>query len=436
MKEPHTIEGQWWIHGDQGEPSQGTLHFDPEHDLTLTLHIFRQPDATTLPMYATGKTDCPHTIHGLDEHGHPVTLFGCSVTNASSTLYARHITIHAIAAIAGAGLNSWAEPLFRTARIEFSLLHNWTDQRRIKERNPTKPLSVELMPSEDLILTLDDGVKVRLSSDFGVHSSLREESFSFSHSIYLHFQKPESPETITSKWTTTLQHLLTLLIGERIFIDGCMLFAHDPYVAEQNITRLSATLLRSCRGIKSANRDRSANHMITEFKDLLSDLPAIVNKWFALDETLKPVVDLFMLVRSQSAPTIEMRFLVLAQALEAFHSRASGFIGTDMPRAEHRARISTLVACVPPEHQDWLREKLAHANQKTLANRLADIFERHSAEVALLTADVSDFANKVKNTRNYYTHYGEELFEKAKWQKMPNWLKLLLHWKRSLGFAY
>lgn len=414
MKEPRTIEGQWWIAGDAGEPAQGTLKCDPEDGLSLSIHIFRSSDVATLPMFDLGKLTCPQTIHGLDEHGHPVTVFGCSIGNTTATTAARYVTITAIAAFAGAGMTSWGEQKFCAVKLEFSLLHNWMNRHRLKERNPAKPLSFELAMPDDLIMTLTDGVKVRISAGFAMNTSLREESLFFSHVVYLHFPQLESPESITSKWTMTIQHLLTLLTGERIFLDDCTFFDYDPFESGLTKQRTSASLLRSCRGIKSANRDQSGHHMVTQYKDLGDQLETIVTKWFALDERLKPVVDLFMLVRSQSAPTIELRFLVLAQALEAFHSRSDSFVGTDMSRANHRTRVEALTACVPPEHQDWLREKLAHANQKTLAARLADILAQHPAEVAILTARIPDFATKVKNTRNYFTHYGAELLEKGK----------------------
>jgi len=48
-------------------------------------------------------------------------------------------------------------------------------------------------------------------------------------------------------------------------------------------------------------------------------------------------------------------------------------------------------------------------NQKTLAQRLTEIFQRHSTETARLTAGIDDFPAKVRHTRNYYTHYTEDL---------------------------
>jgi len=61
-----------------------------------------------------------------------------------------------------------------------------------------------------------------------------------------------------------------------------------------------------------------------------------------------------------------------------------------------------------------LNAKIAYANQKTLAARIAEVLNDHKQEAAVLTAGIPDFANKVKHTRNYYTHYGEEGLEDGK----------------------
>jgi len=59
-------------------------------------------------------------------------------------------------------------------------------------------------------------------------------------------------------------------------------------------------------------------------------------------------------------------------------------------------------------------EKLAFANQKTLAARLEEVIETNRQEVCKLTANVPDFSSKVRHTRNYFTHYDTEALSKAR----------------------
>ena len=60
MNKPRTIEGQWWIHGDDKPAHFGILSFDPEVGLNLTVKIpqSRTSDAAWLSVFKEfGKTD-------------------------------------------------------------------------------------------------------------------------------------------------------------------------------------------------------------------------------------------------------------------------------------------------------------------------------------------------------------------------------------------
>lgn len=415
MKNALTVDGQWWLGGEDKEPCQGTLKFDPEQDLDLSLRIPRPLQAAAYWLLHPPTPACPSVIHGADEHLQPVTLLGCSTGSYSITSGARKQTIHAIAALLGAKVRSWDEPRFTCCRLQFSLLHNWVNRKLHKPGTTTgAALGFELTLPDDLIFTLPGGVTLRLAPDFAPTFSLSSISCDFSHSIYLHFPQPQSPELITRSFIPKLHHLLSLLIGDVVFLDDCLFFEDNPYAPSTNLPPSRVRLLQCCEGISAARRDRSGHHMVTQFQDILPDLQTILSKWFELDARLRPVVDLFMTVRTRMAPTIELRFLLLAQALEVFHSRSGAFVGTDVPRAQHRARIEALAACVPASDQDWLREKLAYANQKTLATRLTDIFASLGDVVPRLTAGITDFSAKVKNTRNYFTHYDGDLLEQNK----------------------
>ena len=117
MKEPRTIEGQWWISSQPQEPQIGTLKFEPEDGLTLTVRFARQPGNDFAPFLSLGEEKCPRVIHGLDENLHPVTLFGCSVGEPNDNLGSKRLSILAIAALTGVKVDAWTEPRFRVAPV-------------------------------------------------------------------------------------------------------------------------------------------------------------------------------------------------------------------------------------------------------------------------------------------------------------------------------
>ena len=368
MKYKRTIEGQWWTQDTDQTLNNGVLHFEPEEDLKLTVRIPRPPGSPEAWAMFKPIWDCPNVIHGLDENLNPVTIFGCSMGGFSSTMGVRKITIHALAALVGAKVGAWNEHRFVAAQLNFSLLKNWVNCH-LEETSidPQDPFAFRLKLPPETVVDLADGTKVRFGVGFGSSHSLGKLSFETEHSIYLHFSEPKSAESISSDYIPKIQHLLSLVIGDVVFLDDCLFFENDPYNPRPSESAAGIQMLRCCSGINEANRDRSGYHMVTQFKEIAADLPTILNRWFELDERLQPVVDLFMLVRARREPTLEHRFLLLAQAIEAYHGRMGNFTAIEVSRADSRLRVNALVACVPPEQQEWLREKLAFSNQRPKA---------------------------------------------------------------------
>jgi len=95
--------------------------------------------------------------------------------------------------------------------------------------------------------------------------------------------------------------------------------------------------------------------------------------------------------------------------LEVYHSRSEQFASTELSKEQHRQRVEAVVNNSPTELQPWVKERLAFSNQKTLAQRIDDLSRSNAKELEKLAAGFPDFAAKVRYTRNYYTHYSEDL---------------------------
>jgi hypothetical protein len=153
--------------------------------------------------------------------------------------------------------------------------------------------------------------------------------------------------------------------------------------------------------------------MVASYEAIASNFQDILKKWFECHERLEPVLDLYSAVITNLVLTDKSRFLYLAQAMEVYHAR-SVFTGTVQTKECFRKRRDAILENVSDVEKEWLKEKLHYANQKTLAERLDDILDRHKVEVQRLTFNINDFALKVRHSRNYYTHYDQDLWDSGK----------------------
>ena len=150
-------------------------------------------------------------------------------------------------------------------------------------------------------------------------------------------------------------------------------------------------------------------NMLFKYKDKQNCVESLINKWIENYEQIAPALDLYFLTKAGTLPTLNMQFLALAQALEAFHLRTSN--EKHMDKAECREICEKMIEACPEEHRDWFRPKLQRANELTLQNRIETLFEPFDCLVD--DARRPQLIKYIKNTRNYLTHYDPKLEKKA-----------------------
>lgn len=413
MNRPRIIEGQWWIHGDDREAHFGTLTFDPENGLQLTVKIPQSRTMEEALRSFTQPLKVPQVIHGKDEHGHDVTVFGHARIHRSVP---SGLDTYQMSDIGAAILNfrgqSWEGSRFGVASINFTLLHEWMNRNSLPYTATTTENSLACVKfqSDDLLeFELRPGVSLKIEGTFLPQFSLSEYRVRFMHRAWLLFSEPGTARSIYDDYAFVLLRLFCLLTGERVFIEEFVFYDHDPFKSGGSGPLQQWELLVPNSGVTEAKRDIHAAQMIASFDEIAASFPLVLKRWFECHERLEPVLDLYFAVLANRASTVQSRFLFLAQALEVYHARFDRFCSAELPTEAHKARVKAIVDSAPTEHQAWLKEKLAFSNQKTLARRLDEILNLHHDEAARLTAKIDDFAAKVRHTRNYYTHYGEEL---------------------------
>ena len=88
--------------------------------------------------------------------------------------------------------------------------------------------------------------------------------------------------------------------------------------------------------------------------------------------------------------------------------------------AQHRARVRAVVASAPTEHAEWLKSKLEHGNEPTLASRLQALVDYSGLTGRGVLRD--SFVRTAIDTRNYHTHYDSHMKRKAAAGASLHWL--------------
>jgi len=184
--------------------------------------------------------------------------------------------------------------------------------------------------------------------------------------------------------------------------------------------------------------NKSWHQMLFNYDSIKSNAQDVFNNWINAYEIISPALVLYFSTKTGAQKYLDGKFLALAQGLETYHRRTSN--ETLMDPKEFELLVSAIIEKCPNEHLDWLKGRLRHGNEINLGKRLKRIIEPFKNQLGN-SSERSKLLRKIVDTRNYLTHYNEELRDNAAegrelWvlcQKME--IIFQLHFLKVIGFS-
>jgi hypothetical protein len=427
MKDPRLIEGQWHIFGDDQAAAYGTLRVEPESGLSLDVKIPRNSEdgAIRRPFW---EFNCPETIHGIEGQGQPVTLLGCMSAQSSYTGGLDTYHIRPLLGILGGHFGKWNEITTQTVRADYSLLDQWLRRSTIKAQNDSERMVFTQGPIPEIAVPLPNDEQIVITCAYTQQHGIGELHLTQRHSAHFNFAKLKPVTEIRAKYVHVFRQMLTLFTGSEVFID-------EIEFAGSQLSKNK--LLNSTLDPASAKRELSYGRVLVPYDEIAARFPEIVASWFAYYAEMESIFNLYFSACWNTDMPVTTKFLLLAQALEAYHNRSPRYNSAVQSTEDFRRRVDAIIAGVAEEKEKtWLREKLSHANQKTLAQRLDELIGTHHKEVTSFIPDSAEFAKTVRHARNYLTHFDEELRRRKKVPDVTPLTKIRIQMKALLEICF
>ena len=314
-------------------------------------------------------------------------------------------------AFVGAHFNAKDDLIFNNFLFRIEGLNDWMGISGISiNKDFNNPFISYNMP-DDLIIGIDDilsfAVTYRANRTLAFHALGANDHAEVHQDTYL---KLSSSENFSfSEFFVLVKKIANFLI-----------FAINKQVSIDEITVHQEGLNISCTNGKELNipqdvtvytnqilhtpnlKEVNWNTMMFRYRDIDS-IEDTINKWLNMYEVIDPSLDLYFSTIFSKDRYVKSHFLMLAQALEALHSRTSNGKITFLERLK--------ILC-----QEFIDMKI------------------YTQE------EMDDFAKKIKDTRNYLTHYDKSKEDKIiaddEYQVYINTMKWLLqiHFLKLLGF--
>lgn len=417
LEDNFELKGIWWLPEKPDTQISGVLAFDNEKKISLELlGSFRE-------LTSLGGRDFfqPEIILGISDVGHICTLFRNIETNSQlnfpgiqkSIIETQYLFI-------GKHFQSPDDIIFPSLKVSFTNLENWLTIQpfslEIPDNKENKDWKlIHKWPSELKSQLAEIESSIESTHEFNTGGNLITDAIWKSKA----FLQITPNETKDFKWYWGMMYdlcnLLTLLIGETTFINQVKALGDDVQIGPDNTTKENIELFFTQKKVLT-NKEIHSFEMILPFPRISEQITDVLSLWFKKAIRLRSVYDLFFGTFYNPGMYLQFHFLSLMQALESFHRVTKG--GKYLSNDDWKPFRATLANAIPAElnsgHKDSLKSRIKYGNEYSLRKRIGELLESLDKQtLSLLSPTNKYFTGVLVDTRNYLTHYDDELKDVA-----------------------
>lgn len=407
IKEELKKSGYFWLPENEDKKIPGTLSILDGGKIELEVVGLFDESIEAL----NGNDDLRRIIGHVEKDGF-VTLENCFYRNKKITFGGiSKSTVHVNKVISGVAYGKDEAITFNTVSFTVEGINEWVGITGIKTSRSSdyKTATISYIPQEEIVYNLQTGFKLHIFFGYTLPGSDNTTEAKITHQTYFKLSSDDAKEF--SEFGKIV-HRITYLLG----------FAVDSTVTISDVSATSNEIVREISKEKtvpvtmklyypslpfSDNVPKIDKHkMLFRFADISGNAEHVFNQWLSTYSIIRPSLGLYFSAVSGDHKYLDGKFLALAQGLETYHRRTSNETLKD--EAEFRAMIASILWSCPKQNRRWLRGRLYHGNEINLGQRIKRIIEPYKSYIGS-SKQRNKFIRGVVNTRNYLTHYSEEL---------------------------
>jgi hypothetical protein len=409
LDETIEISGEWWLAEKPEMVISGLLYFNSQG---IELHLnqaFTPPNGAIRPGDLNPKYA---VVHGVTIKGEAVTLFDSQQIGTSfhfgSGGFKQPGRIYARALAFGAHIPAD----FQFLRVSFRVpgLQVWLGKQVIahtitfdeEQKFTTQSFGLGRMPDETFRVCSIDST---LSWHYGWSSKADAfKSIRVDVSAWFSLQ-PDEGKTID--WFLGHHETLLTMLS---FLSGHPLVA-DAIQAKFDESDHRADILVVTRKTEHPEQNYPIDFFLSR-PTITAPLEEYCNKWFEIAPTVEKAASLARSVMASKDLWLHVEFLSLMQALEGLHRALydGKYIEDSQYETVKAALTNAIPSSVQRDHKDALKSRIRYGNQISLRKRLDELTSKLSPQSR---ADILGNSGNVPkswiDTRNYYTHWDDEL---------------------------
>lgn len=419
------FKGVWFLPNSKEQIVSGVLAYNPDENFS-TLELIG----------AFEEFQSTEIILGVTNECKEITLFNCYAASGGIIQKSLNIKVplQSISLVSykvqfifqNIHIENPSNLLFNSISCQIIHLEDWIGKTGL----------IKTEEQGELVVRYKQPDPIKFSSDNfegQIEFSVNEPIFNITHSIQLKQYvslnlKSEEPHSLGRLLYQIykFQDFLVMILNEHTHAENIVLYSDEFYNEVEGIRKtdngpeyakikLPIKIILLCHIGKKANMisRKNAMTMLFSYKQIEKEFPEIINNWYKMYDTFEPALNLLFNDYYIQSKTLTNSFLNLAQAIETLHARLNPKKKQVEVDDKEMKRIREMIKAAIPDREKWINEQIN--NRLHLKLRVEDMVEKYSTEFFIDTIenDKDKFVTKFKDSRNYYTHYSNDLKDKA-----------------------
>lgn len=347
-------------------------------------------------------------ITGITRDGKEVTLLDCMQIGRKTNSYGVVERYNVGTILIGKQYKIGEEINFNKIELRYPNMESWVAENNFNDRpvwKDNKLIGYEI----DYVLppifkTEIDNCIFEISTKFNINHEEHKREILHKNYISVECNESSSLKEILSL-EYKVRHFYSLCIGKgtaplEIYVydgDKKLQVYYCMIDYEKNIEEVDSSKIR------------------IKFDDIRKDLDVYLRNWFRKAEELEPVFNLYFTNLYMHRNIEEFMYITYAQAIETFHRKVCG--GNYIDELRYLEILyPKFVDAIPQdnsissEFKESLKGKFKFQNEYSLNKRLKDLFNKYELLKEIVPRP-KVFIQRIVDTRNYLTHYNENLKE-------------------------
>lgn len=407
------LKGIWWLPEQPDLQISGILSFNNEKKIILELlGSFHE-----IKSFGVGNFFQPEIILGVTDNGQFCTLFRNVETGTQLNFPGiQKSIIESQNLFIGKHFNAPDEICFSSFRANFTNLENWLVKRPFSMEIPDKDKNSEWKlthkwPTEFVAKIEEFNSVIESTHEFNTGGDLIRNAI-WKSKAYLKIT-PDDPKHFKWYWDVIydLCNLLTLLIGETTYIIHAKAFGDDIEIRPGQKTKETIELFFTQKK-PNINEGIHPFEMIIPFPRIAEKIDRVISLWFSKAQNLRSVYDLFFGTFYNPSMYLQFQFLSLMQAIESFHRVTKGgkYLSNEDWKPYSEKLANEISVELDSGHRESLKSRIKYGNEYSLRKRFGELLQTLDEKtLSVLSPSEDYFTGVIVDTRNYLTHYDDEL---------------------------